>query len=117
MSAAIPMAPVLNRRLVLESPERVPDGAGGGGLGWLELGVLWGAITPRAGRELERGGRQGSRVSHRILVRAAPVGASTRPRADQRFRENGRTFRIRAVTEADARGRFLTCWADEETTA
>ena len=91
--------------------------AGGGGLDWLELGVLWGAITPRAGRELERGGRQGSRVSHRILVRAAPVGASTRPRADQRFRENGRTFRIRAVTEADARGRFLTCWADEETSA
>lgn len=116
MSAAVPMAPVLNRRLVLEGPTRTPDGAGGASVGWAELGVLWAAVTPRAGRELERGGRQGSRVSHRILVRAAPVGAVTRPRADQRFREDGRTFRIRAVTEADARGRFLICWADEEAT-
>lgn len=114
MSAAIPMAPVLNRRLVLETQQRVGDGAGGALVNWAELGVLWGAVTPRAGRELERGGRQGSRVSHRILVRAAPMGAETRPRADQRFREDGRTYRIRAVTEADARGRFLTCWADEE---
>ncbi|SET83453.1 head-tail adaptor protein [Oceanicella actignis] len=108
------LAPVLNRRLTLEEEVRAPDGAGGWTRAWRELGVLWAAVRARAGRELDEGGRALSRVSHRILVRAAPMGSAARPRADQRLREDGRVFRIRAVTEADARGRYLLCWADEE---
>ena len=110
---AVPAAPVLNRRLVLERDDRAPDGAGGWLRQWQALGVLWGAVEPRVGREVVDGGRVEARVSHRILVRAAPEGHPARPRPGQRLREGGRAFAVRAVTEADARGRFLICWADE----
>ncbi|MEM1314025.1 MAG: head-tail adaptor protein [Pseudomonadota bacterium] len=110
-------APVLNRRLVLEAEERVFDGAGGWTRLWREKGVLWGAVVARGARERDEDGRRGSRVSHRITVRASPFGSEARPRADQRFREGARLFRIRAVSEADARGAFLTVWADEEAEA
>ncbi|MEO1688356.1 MAG: head-tail adaptor protein [Pseudomonadota bacterium] len=109
--------PVLNRRLMLERPARVPDGAGGWSTGWTALGSIWAHVRARgAGREAFSGGRERSRVSHRITVRAAPVGSDERPRADQRLRDGARVFRIRAVSEADERGRFLTVWADEEAT-
>ena len=107
-------APVLNRQLVLEQEARVRDDAGGWTRNWTALGVLWASIRARTAREIEVGARGRSRVSHRILVRAAPVGSDARPRADQRFLEGGRRFRIRAVTEADSRGQYLVCWADEE---
>ncbi|MGM0583581.1 MAG: head-tail adaptor protein [Pseudomonadota bacterium] len=108
------MAPVLDRRLVLEEARGSADGAGGEVREWVSLGVLWASVDARSGREVDRGPREGSRVSHRILVRAAPAGSAARPRADQRLREGARVFRIRAVAEADPRGRFLTCWAYEE---
>ena len=111
------MAPVLNRRLALEEERKLSDGAGGWSRSWAALGVLWAAVSAGSGREVEVGGQGRSRVSHRILVRAAPVGSAARPRADQRLREGTRVFRIRAVTEADPRGRFLLCWADEEAAA
>ncbi|MFT6774425.1 MAG: head-tail adaptor [Paracoccaceae bacterium] len=107
-------APVLDRRLELEELTRAGDGAGGWAKRWTALGPIWAAVRARSGREIEEGARGRSRVSHRILVRAAPVGSPARPRADQRFREEARVFVIRAVTEADARGRYLLCWADEE---
>lgn len=106
--------PVLSRRLELEEAVETSDGAGGWTKVWTPLGALWAAVRARSGREIEEGGRERARVSHRILVRAAPAGSPARPRADQRFREGSRIFRIRAVTEADDRGRYLTCWADEE---
>jgi len=46
-------------------------------------------------------------------VRGAPVGAASRPRPDQRFREGDRVFAILAVSEFDATGRWLECWAEE----
>jgi hypothetical protein len=41
----------LDRRMVLEAPERVADGAGGFQLTWAVRGVLWAALKPGAGRE------------------------------------------------------------------
>lgn len=107
-------AAVLTRRLTLEEETRTPDGAGGWTREWRALGTLWASVEARSAREVERGERDRSRVSHRILVRAAPPGSAARPRADQRFREGARLFRIRGVGEADPRGRFLICWAEEE---
>lgn len=112
-----PMAPVLNRRLALEEERRLPDGAGGWTRSWATLGVLWGSVTASSGREVEVGERERASVSHRVLVRSAPVGSAARPRADQRFREGTRIFGIKAVAEADPRGRFLICWVDEEAVA
>ncbi|MDK3019283.1 phage head closure protein [Pseudodonghicola flavimaris] len=109
--------PVLNRRLVLEAAERVPDGAGGAIQSWVSLGELWAEVRARSGRERARAGEPVSRVSYRIVVRGAPAGALQRPLPDQRFRDGARLYLIRAVTEADAAGRYLVCFADEEVAA
>jgi head-tail adaptor len=111
------MRPRLNRALVLEARADVPDGAGGFSVGWAGLGTLWAAVLPGTGRE---GGDEGVSIGEvpcRIVVRGAPVGAPSRPVAGQRFRDGARVFRILAVTEADAAGRYLTCFAREEVAA
>lgn len=104
----------MNRRLVLEAPERQADGAGGFATTWAERGVLWGALRHRAGQE--RPGPAGAMARNPmvILVRAAPVGAPERPEPGQRLREGTRLYAVLAVTEADAGGRVLNITAEEE---
>lgn len=107
----------LNRRLVLETPERVADGAGGYGEGWTALGEVWAEVMARTGREKQGEALPVSNVGYRITVRAAPVGAGNRPKPDQRFRDGARVFRILAVAEKGQDGRYLTCFAEEEVAA
>ena len=109
--------PVLSRRLVLETPGRVADGAGGFTEAWTPVGELWAEVTARSGRERAEAGAPVSAVAYRIVVRAAPYGAPSRPMPQQRFRDGARLFVIQAVSEADAGGRYLTCFADEEVAA
>ncbi|MFC6687789.1 head-tail adaptor protein [Jhaorihella thermophila] len=110
-------APRLNRALVLERPVRAPDGAGGFSEAWEALGTVWAEVTARTGRERGEAGMPVSTVVYRIVLRAAPVGASMRPEAGQRFRDGARIFAIRAVAERDPDGRFLICFCDEEVAA
>ncbi len=104
----------LNRLLVLEAPVRVADGAGGYAEGWQAVGSLWAQLSPGTGREV--GGEEVvlTSVSYRITVRGAPQGSPRRPLVRQRFRDGGRVFAILAVTEADAGGLYLNCFAQEE---
>jgi len=104
----------LNRKLVLEAAERAPDGAGGWEESWTVLGTLWADIRARTGRDAGGEAANLSRTGYRITVRAAPHGADSRPRPGQRFRDGARIFAIEAVAEADAAGRYLTCFAEEE---
>lgn len=103
----------LSRRLTLETRESVADGSGGWTVAWRPLGALWADVRARSGREDFVGERPLARVGYRILVRAAPMGAPSRPRADQRLREGARVFDILAVAEADAGGRYLEILAEE----
>jgi head-tail adaptor len=105
----------LSRNLVLEAPHAEDDGSGGFRVSWVELGRLWAQVEPRKGLELLGGGRLRSRVPYRIVVRAAPVDAPSRPRPEQRFREGSRIFDILSVTEADHRGSYLEISAEEGT--
>lgn len=107
-------APKLNRKLTLEEAVRAPDGAGGFTSTWVARGELWAAIDALSGHERAGESVTLSTVPCRITVRAAPVGAPSRPRPDQRFREGGRVFRIQAVAESDAWGLYLVCNALEE---
>ena len=107
-------APHLNRALVLEGVERVPDGAGGFTEVWTALGTLWAEVLPGSGSDTLGEERMLSAVPYRVTVRGAPVGAAARPKAGQRFREGTRLFLIQAVTERDPQGRYLTCFAREE---
>ena len=110
--------PHLNRKLVLEAPMRVADGAGGYTESWAAQGTLWAEMTVRGtGAERQVAGASISRASYRIVVRGAPEGSWMRPAPDQRFREGGRLFIIRAVAERDPGGQYLTCFADEEVAA
>ncbi|MEM9577233.1 MAG: phage head closure protein [Pseudomonadota bacterium] len=104
----------LNRRLVLETPQRVADGSGGFAVTWQPLGTLWAEITPRTGREAVREGAPVSETNYKIVVRGAPVGDPARPAPDQRLRDGTRSFHIQAVVETDFDARYLTCFATEE---
>ncbi|MBC6407068.1 MAG: head-tail adaptor protein [Rhodobacteraceae bacterium] len=104
----------LSRQLTLEQRRETPDQAGGFVVSWHALGVLWADVSARGG-----GRRAGQEVAltsvpYQIIVRAAPVGAASRPKPGQRFRDGGRVFLIEAVAEHDARGRYLICLTREE---
>ncbi len=105
--------PVLNTELVLEAPVRATDSGGGVDLTWTEIGTLWAEVRPSASRERLSGGREVSRVTHKVLIRSAPVNSPRRPTAEARFRTGSRIFAIRGVAEADKRGKYLTCWVEE----
>lgn len=107
----------LNRQMVLEAPAEVADGAGGIQKLWTALGTLWAEVLPGTGGEAAGVEVTLARAACRIVVRGAPVGHARRPKPAQRLREGGRIFTILAVTEADAGGRFLTCFAREEVAA
>lgn len=106
--------PILNRALVLEAPVQVADGAGGFDTVWTPLGTLWAEITAAKGRERRVEGLTLSQVPYKITVRAAPVGAQSRPVPNQRLREGTRVFRIASVAERSSDARYLVCHSIEE---
>ena len=105
--------PVLSRKLVLEQRVTAADGMGGQAVTWAALGTLWAEMTPGSGRAEVISGREVARQPWRIVVRAAPVGAPSRPRAEQRLREGTRGINILSVAEKGDDARFLTCYAEE----
>ena len=107
----------LSRALMLEDPVEVADGAGGLELNWSSLGRLWAEVVPATGREAAGEEVNLATVGYRITVRGAVVGAASRPKPEQRFRDGSRVFTILAVTERDAAGQYLTCFAREEVPA
>jgi len=109
--------PRLKRRMVLEEAATTPDGAGGFARNWVARGTIWAMVLPGAGREGAQEGVTLAQAAVRIVVRAAPFGAPSRPRPDQRLREGGRVFVILAVTDHDPEGRYLACFAREEVAA
>ncbi|MCB1332320.1 MAG: head-tail adaptor protein [Roseivivax sp.] len=106
--------PRLTRMLALESPRPMPDGMGGRRELWEVLGTLHADVRARTGREKAFAAGALSDTGYRITVRAAPAGSPQRPVPGQRLRDGERRFRIEAVTEADAAGRYLICFANEE---
>ena len=103
----------LTRPLLLEVAVRAGDGAGGYVEAWQARGTVWAEVRPGAGRE---GAVLGSAVPVqpvRVILRGLPVGHDLRPVAGMRFRDGARAFRVLAVTEADAGGRYLTCACEE----
>ena len=106
--------PHLTRKLVLEGRTRVPDGAGGFTEAWAVRGTLWAEVVSGTGRDVPGEEITLAAIPYRITVRGAAQGAPSRPKPDQRLRDGARLFRILAVTERDATGQFLTCFAREE---
>lgn len=107
-------APQLNRQMVLETPQRVADGAGGFAQSWQALGTVWVSLSARSGREA--GGPAGalSQVRHRVVMRAAPMGHEMRPVAGQRLRMGSRIFAVEAVSDEPDQPLYLRCDVTEE---
>jgi head-tail adaptor len=110
-------APHLTRKLVLEREVVIADGAGGFTQSWVTQGTLWAEVLAGTGRDVPGEEVTLSSIPYRIIVRGAPQGAPSRPIAEQRFRDGARLFRIIAVTERDAGGQYLICFAREEAPA
>jgi len=104
----------LSRSLVLEEVTRQPDNAGGYTESWVALGTLFADVRAGFGRERGLEGATLSYVPYRIVVRAAPVGAASRPKAGQRFRGGDRVYRIEAVADRYRDGLYLECFTKEE---
>ena len=107
-------APRANQRLTLEAPVRQADGIGGQATVWRPLGTVWAEMRASAGREARGEVGAVSVVTWRITARAVPPGDPRRPAAGERLRLGGRLFRIEAVAEEGAAGRWLVCHAREE---
>jgi len=99
----------LTAELALEAMQPVADGMGGYRETWSEIGTVWGRIEPVSTSQRDFGIRPRPEVTHRILVRFRDDISS-----DKRFRKGGRIFSLRAVHDADERGRYLICLAVEE---
>ncbi len=106
--------PHLNHRMLLEMPQRLPDGAGGFTQSWQVLGEIWAELGTQTGREVTTGTTSLSRVTQRIVLRAAPEGSSMRPQAGQRLRAGGQVFPILSVTAYDTAARYLVCTTYQE---
>ncbi len=101
----------MNRRLALEAPERVADGAGGFSEVWVARGHVWAAVETRgAGREVDQAARFAAEDHDAGVLQ----GAGARPDPSMRFRDGARIYRIEAVHEGDPLGRTLVCFAREE---
>ncbi len=106
--------PNLNRKLVLEEASRTPDGAGGWSETWSAIGTHWAEMQALSGREKGDDLSVISGAGYRFILRAAPYGAPSRPRPEQRFRAGSRIFRILAVSDHDPAGRYIACHVREE---
>jgi len=104
----------LRRKLVLEGPVRQGDGAGGFSESWVPQGTLWADMRPGYGRARDGAGARLSLNRWRVICRAAPAGAASRPVAGQRFVEGPRIYRIEAVSAWDDAGIYLQCFCREE---
>lgn len=107
-------APRLNIPLVIEAPLRVADGLGGHATQWAPRGRVWAAMDASAAREARGEVGAVSVVTWRITLRGAPPGDPRRPVPGERLRLGARLFRIDAVAEEGAAGRWLVCHAREE---
>ncbi|WP_297341988.1 head-tail adaptor protein, partial [Pseudophaeobacter sp.] len=65
-------APQLRRRLLLEDPQRLSDGAGGYSESWAPLGVVWAGLSAQTGRTAGQEGGSLSLQRYKITLRATP---------------------------------------------
>jgi SPP1 family predicted phage head-tail adaptor len=98
----------LNQRLTLEVPVEAADGAGGVTRSYEAGPTLWASLTPLGARADIVAASLGARVTHRVVMRMRS-DVTTR----HRLRKGARMFRIVALREQDASGRFLVIDAEE----
>ena len=84
----------LDRRLTLEAPVTVSDGAGGTTVTWQPVAKVWAQVRSRLGDERQWAEALTAEATHLIRVRRTRVLASS-----MRFTEGARVFEIRSLIE------------------
>ena len=107
------MRPRMTRHLRRLVPVHEGDGAGGVRRSWVQRGAFWAEVRARAGGVAVTEIGTDSKLRVRITVHAVPADHPNRPAQGDRFHETGRVYEVEAVHEADAAGRYLTCYAAE----
>ncbi len=101
----------LRHRLSIQAERAASDGGGGLTDPWADpvtVATVWGKIEPLTGGERLHALQIQDRLSHRIVIRHRS-GIT----AAMRVVFGARAFNIRAVIDADERGRFLELLCDE----
>jgi SPP1 family predicted phage head-tail adaptor len=97
----------LNRRLVLEAPAEMPDGAGGVTRSYTTAATVWASIAPIGAASGPVAQALGASVTHRIVIRPGPSVT-----VQHRFRDGTRLFYVRDVRDREDR-RFVEIHAQE----
>ena len=98
----------LDRRLTLEEPVEIADGAGGVTRGYQVVATLWAQVMPVSARGTVDAERSSAVATHRIRLRSRS-DLTTR----HRLRDGNAIYRIVALHDPDGRGRFLQIEAEE----
>jgi SPP1 family predicted phage head-tail adaptor len=98
----------MRRRLTLEAPARIGDEAGSATTTWSSLGDVWGALTPRSGREIADADGLSARIDHELEIRWRNDITAT-----MRFRDGATVYVVHAVKDDDTRRRRLICLVEE----
>ena len=98
----------LRHRLVIEAPNRTPDGGGGVTENWLPLAHVWGSLEPSSGVETVIAEGVSSRVTHVVHIRHRSDLAPA-----MRLRLGTRVLDIIALIDIDERRRHLKCLCSE----
>lgn len=96
------------RRILIERPDEIPDGAGGRLRIWNAGPRVWGAVEPRGAEAVFAAEQAGQRVTH--LITLHPDGNFT---LECRLRVGTRIFQPRSFHEVDDTGRYVAILAEE----
>jgi SPP1 family predicted phage head-tail adaptor len=108
-----PLINRLRRRLVIEVPVEMPDGAGGVSRDFAPRDTVWGAVKTATGQtsaERERAGRGELGLRHSVTLRWRPDLDGT-----MRLRDGERLYAIIGVADPDGQRRLLVCLVEEVT--
>ena len=98
----------LDVRLTLEAPDEASDGQGGTTIAWTYVTGLWGAVEPVSVHPGEAAGVATATLIHKVTIRAREDVAR-----GMRFVWHDRVLSIRAVSDPDESGAYLTCLCEE----
>jgi len=102
----------LRHRLIIESPQRLSDGAGGATVTWAQVASVWANIKPVSARELRSAEQRAEKVTHTITLRYRSDIDAT-----MRLVGEGRIFNIDAIINEAERDQWLKCFCVEGLTA
>ncbi len=102
----------LRHRLIIESPQRLSDGAGGAVVTWAQVASVWAHIKPVTAREFRSAEQRAEKVTHKITLRyRSDINAT------MRLVGEGRIFNIEAIINEAERDQWLKCSCVEGVTA